>query len=219
MTYSIVAIDSETGECGSAVASRSIAVGGTVTFSKTGVGVINAQAHAHLTIGTRVLDEMEAGLTPQEALERVLAADDRADERQFLAIDGKGRRGAWTGSRCASERCHEFGAGCVAAGNYLTTESVVRSMVEAFESSRDRLLENRLLEALRAAARLGGDRRGHRAAAVIVVPGADVEIDINLDLRIDDHDRPLEELFKLHKEFRREFPYREMSEHLRQAGT
>lgn len=206
MTYSIVALDEKTGECGSAVASRSIAVGGTVTFSKTGVGVINAQHHAHLAIGTRVLDEMDDGLAPHEALERVLRDDEDAEARQFLAIDVRGRRGAWTGRYCAPEYCHQFGNGCVAAGNYLGSPAVVREMVRAFEAARQAALETRLFQALRAGERAGGDRRGQRAAAMIVVPGPEIELDINLDIRVDDHKRPLDQLERLHREFRREFP-------------
>ena len=206
MTYSIVAVDETTGECGSAVASCSTAVGGTVTFSKTGVGVINAQSHAHLAIGTRVLDEMDEGVAPHEALELVLRDDADAGKRQFLAVDTKGRRGAWTGRDCAREHDHRFGDGCVAAGNYLVSAQVVAKMVEAYEAARGQRLEIRLLEALRAGERGGGDSRGQRAAAVIVVPGPDDEVDINLDLRVDDHERPLDELDRLYRLFRREFP-------------
>jgi uncharacterized Ntn-hydrolase superfamily protein len=206
MTYSIVAVDEKTGECGSAVASCSTAVGGTVTFSKTGVGVINTQSHAHITIGTRVLDEMDDGAAPHVALEQVLGDDPDAEKRQFLAIDVKGRRGAWTGRDCAREHFHRFGDGCVAAGNYLVSREVVVKMVEAYEGTRGELLENRLFEALRAGERAGGDSRGQRAAAIIVVPGPDDETDINLDIRVDDHDRPLDELERLQRVFRREFP-------------
>lgn len=206
MTYSIVAVNDRTGECGSAVASRSTAVGGTVTFSKTGVGVINTQAHAHLEIGTRVLDEMDGGAAPHVALEQVLGNDPEAEKRQFLAIDVKGRRGAWTGRDCAREHFHRFGEGCAAAGNYLVSREVVVKMLEAFEGSRDELLEIRLLEALRAGEGAGGDRRGQRAAALIVVPGPDEEVDINLDIRVDDHERPVAELERLRRVFRREFP-------------
>lgn len=206
MTFSIVAVDEATGACGSAVASWSTAVGGTVMFSKLGVGVINTQHHAHLAIGTRVLDDMDGGGAPHEALERALSEDDDADERQFLAIDVKGRRGAWTGRECAESHAHHFGDRCVAAGNYLGSRQVVTSMIDAFEAARQELFEDRLFAALHAGAEAGGDRRGQRAAAVIVVPGRGVEADINLDLRVDHHDRPLEELERLHRQFRREFP-------------
>lgn len=206
MTFSIVAVDQATGACGSAVASRSTAVGGTVTFSKLGVGVLNAQHHAHLAIGTRVLEEMDQGRAPHEALERVLRDDDDADERQFLAIDVKGRRGAWTGRKCAEAHHHQFGNDCVAAGNYLVSRAVVTRMVEAFEAAAEELFEHRFFAALHAGAEAGGDRRGQRAAAVIVVPGPGVEAAINLDLRVDHHDRPLEELERLHRRFRQEFP-------------
>ena len=175
-------------------------------FSKLGVGVINTQHHAHLTLGTRVLDEMEEGGAPHEALERVLSSDEDADERQFIAIDVKGRRGAWTGRKCAESHSHQFGDHCVAAGNYLASRQVVARMIEAFEAAGQEQFEDRLFAALRAGARTGGDRRGQRAAAVIVVPGRGVDVDINLDLRVDHHDRPLDELERLHRQFRREFP-------------
>jgi uncharacterized Ntn-hydrolase superfamily protein len=206
MTFSIVAVDQTTGDCGSAVASCSVAVGGTVSYSRTGVGVVNTQHQAHLAIGLRVLNEMDDGMPPQQSLETVLGDHVDADVRQFVAIDVKGRKGAWTGRDCTPKRHHVIGSDCVAAGNYLVTEDVVELMVDAFDNSSGQKLEERLLKALLAGANAGGDRRGHQAAAISVVPGAQDATAINLDLRVDDHADPFNEIVRLHKAFRHEFP-------------
>lgn len=207
MTFSIVANDRDAGFCGSAVASRSIAVGGTVTYSRTGVGVVNTQYHAHIALGHRVLDEMENGEAPHEALASVLDSDGAAaDSRQLIAIDIRGRQGGWTGRDCASEAHHAFGTGCVAAGNYLVTADAIDRMIEAFEAAADDELAARLLAALRAADAAGGDRRGRQAAAISVVAHHDSKsTQVNLDLRVDDHPDPIGELSRLHELFRREF--------------
>lgn len=206
MTFSIVANDRDAGYCGSAVASRSIAVGGTVTYSRTGVGVVNTQHYAHIALGHRVLDEMENGEAPHEALAHVLDSDGAADSRQLIAIDVTGRQGGWTGRACAPECRHAFGTGCVAAGNYLADAAVVESMIDAFEEAAGAELASRLLDALRAGDRIGGDRRGRQAAAISVVSHRDSKANsVNLDLRVDDHPDPIGELTRLHALFRREF--------------
>jgi uncharacterized Ntn-hydrolase superfamily protein len=206
MTFSIVANDRDAGYCGSAVASRSIAVGGTVTYSRVGVGVINTQHYAHLALGHRVLDEMENGEAPHEALAKVLQSDGSADARQLIAIDVTGRQGAWTGRHCAPAARHVFGTGCVAAGNYLAATEVVERMVDVFEEAAGAALAVRLFEALRAGDRAGGDRRGRQAAAISVTPHRDSRSTaVSIDLRVDDHVSPIEELGRLHDLFRREF--------------
>jgi uncharacterized Ntn-hydrolase superfamily protein len=206
MTFSIVANDRDNGFCGSAVASCSIAVGGTVTYSRVGVGVVNTQHYAHIAMGHRVLDEMEKGEAPHTALATVLEADGAADSRQLIAIDISGRQGAWTGRDCAPACRHVFGTGCVAAGNWLVSERVVHEMVAAFEQAKGAALAERLLEALRAGEHSGGDRRGRQAAAISVMPHRDSESTaVNLDLRVDDHVTPIDELSRLHVLFRREF--------------
>lgn len=206
MTFSIVANDRDAGYCGSAVASRSIAVGGTVTYSRTGVGVVNTQNHAHIALGHRVLDAMENGEPPHAALASVLDSDGAADSRQLIAIDISGRQGGWTGRDCAPECHHAFGTGCVAAGNCLVTAAAVVRMIEAFEKAADADLALRLLAALRAADATGGDRRGRQAAAISVVSHRDSQsTPVNLDLRVDDHSDPIGELSRLHELFKREF--------------
>ena len=205
MTFSIVAFDNESGACGSAVASYSLAVGGTVSYSRLGVGVINTQHYAHLTLGQRVLEEMEAGSAPHDALREVLRTDPEADSRQLIVIDAKGRKSGWTGKDCAKANRHKFGTGCVAAGNYLASEEVVERMVEVFEQSAGERLSDRLLQALKAGDLKGGDRRGRKAAAISVVPSKGDEAAINVDLRVDAHEDPIGELTRLRELFKLEF--------------
>jgi len=206
MTFSIVAIDAGTGEIGSAVASCSVAVGGTVSYSRVGVGVVNTQHYADLRLGEQVLEAMEAGASPQHALDGALDAGERTRLRQLIAIDRHSRKAAFTGSACTAVKRHVFGEGCVAAGNMLASERVVERMVETFEATKGEPIGERLLRALEAGQAEGGDRRGRQSAAVKVVPSLEAMAAINLDLRVDDHREPLTELRRLHGVFRREYP-------------
>lgn len=205
MTYSIVAIDPETREIGSAVASRSAAVGGTVCYSRIGVGVVNTQHYAHLGLGALVLDGMEFGRAPQQVLDQVLELDRRRERRQLIAIDHRGHLAAFTGSACGDAKGHARGETCVAAGNMLADASVAERMVEAFADAKGETIGERLILCLEAAEAAGGDRRGRQSAAVKVVPPREEMAAVNLDLRVDDHRDPLAELRRLHRVFVDEF--------------
>jgi len=206
MTFSMLAFDSHSGALGSAVASCSVAVGGTVAYSRVGVGAVNTQSYAHLTLGEQILDEMERGLAPQAALESILPRDETADVRQMIAIDGLGRLGGFTGAGCKPEVGVCRGHNCIAAGNLLASAEVPDRMVEAFEAAKGRSLGERLIQALEAGQAAGGDRRGRQAAAVRVVPGRKHQpVAVNLDLRVDDHPDPIGELRRLKRVFREEF--------------
>jgi len=208
MTYSLLAYDRHTHELGAAAASCSIAVGGTVVYSRHGVGIVNTQHQAHLSIGQHVLDLMQMGFAPQEALERALADEPQSDRRQFLAANVRSATGAWTGAACGDEKRHWIGESCVAAGNLLADGVVVDRMVEAFHASRGHEMGERLLLALEAGEAAGGDWRGRQAAAVQVVPPPGVGSAINVDLRVDDHPDPLVELRRLYRMFSAEFDLR-----------
>ena len=205
MTYSIVAIDPETREIGSAVASRSCAVGGTVCYSRIGVGVVNTQHYAHLGLGALVLDGMELGRSPQQVLDQALELDPSHEQRQLIAIDHRGRRAFHTGALCHDARGHASGETCVAAGNLLSDARVVERMIETFEDAKGEPLGARLLLCLEAGEAAGGDRRGRQSAAVKVVPPREAMLAVNLDLRVDDHPDPLAELRRLHRVFCEEF--------------
>lgn len=182
-----------------------MAVGGTVSYSRIGVGVINTQHYAHLSLGQRALEGMDGGRTPHDALKGLLRRDPEAESRQLIAIDAKGRKSAWTGRNCAPANRHMFGSGCVAAGNYLATEEVVERMVEVFEQSIGESLWDRLWHSLRAGDTEGGDRRGRKSAAISVIPPKNDEVAINVDLRVDAHENPICELSRLRELFRLEF--------------
>lgn len=205
MTFSIVAIDEETREIGSAVASRSTAVGGTVSYSRIGVGVVNTQHYAHLWLGEMVLDGMDLGRHPQLALDRALELDPSRASRQLIAIDHRNRKAAYTGRACQDAKAHRLGESCVAAGNLLADARVVERLVETFEDAKGECIGVRLLLALEAAQEAGGDRRGRQSAAIKVVPPREAPTAVNLDLRADDHPDPLEELRRLYAVFRTEF--------------
>lgn len=166
--------------------------------------MINTQHYAHLALGQRVLNEMDGGRPPHDALTEALREDPDAESRQLIAIDARGRKSGWTGRDCAKASRHVFGSGCVAAGNYLASEEVVERMVEVFEQSSGEL-QDRLLEALKAGDLKGGDRRGCKAAALSVVPGKGDDVGINVDLRVDAHEDPIGELTRLRELFRLEF--------------
>jgi uncharacterized Ntn-hydrolase superfamily protein len=204
MTFSIVAYDESTGSLGSAVASRSIAVGGTVAYSRFGVGIVMTQHAAHLGTGQCVLDRMERGTHPQDALQAELSVEVTGDVRQIIAADTGSAMGAWTGDACEGERRHLVADDCAAAGNMLATTDVVDRMLECFHGSRGEPLGDRLIRCLEAGEAAGGDRRGRQAAAVFVLPPPGSRAAINLDLRVDDHPRPLEELRRLYGLFREE---------------
>lgn len=205
MTFSIVAYDDSAGSVGSAVASCSIAVGGTVAYSRFGVGIVMTQHAAHLGTGQCVLDRMERGTHPQDALQAELAGRASSDVRQIIAADTGSAMGAWTGAACEGEKRHLVADDCAAAGNMLATPDVVDRMLECFRASRGDPLGERLIRCLEAGEAAGGDRRGRQAAAVFVLPPPGSRAAINLDLRVDDHRRPLDELRRLHGIFRREF--------------
>lgn len=201
-TYSIVVCDGDRGDLGSASASCALAVGGAIAYSRLGVGVVNTQHHANLQLGEVALNRINAGIAPQQALEFALAQDEEPEERQLIAIDARNRKGAWTGERCAKVHTHVLGDNCVAAGNYLESESVVERMVHVFEHTLGEPLGLRMLCALEAAEAEGGDRRGQQSASVKVLPADPRRAhEINLDLRVDDHEQPLAELHRLYRVF------------------
>lgn len=197
-TFSIVAFDAHSGELGSASASRSLAVGGAIIYSRPGAGIVNTQHHANLRLGETALRQINSGKYPQAALDAVLEDDPMAQARQFIAIDKDNRKGAWTGADCIDIKHHQFGDSCVAAGNHLAGKKVIDQMVKAFEKTGNQSLSWRLLMALEAGEAAGGDKRGKQSAAIKVVPPSLARAgEVNVDLRVDDHPQPLVELRRL----------------------
>lgn len=199
MTYSIVAADPETEEVGVGVQSKFLAVGALVSWTRAGVGAVATQALADVTFGPLGLDAMAEGLTPQEALDRLMAGDEGRESRQVGLVDATGRSASFTGSECFEHASSVTGEGFACQGNIMATDRVVPAMAEAFRGAAGPLPE-RIMEALRAAQREGGDRRGQESAALLVAkPGGGYggTHDRYIDLRVDHHDAPIEELARL----------------------
>ena len=199
-TFSIVAVDSDAGEAGVAVQSKFLAAGAVVPWARGGVGAVATQAFAEVTFGVRGLDLLERGRSPEEALAELLEGDHGRESRQVGVVDMAGRAASFTGSECFEWAGGVTGDGFACQGNILAGESVVTGMAEAFTSTTGRPLAERLVEALRAGQAAGGDRRGQEAAALLVAkPGGGYggNHDRYVDLRVDHHEEPIEELARL----------------------
>jgi uncharacterized Ntn-hydrolase superfamily protein len=199
-TYSIVARDPDTGRLGVAVQSHWFQVGALVPWARAGVGAVATQSFVEVSYGPRGLRLMEGGHDAREALDRLLEQDADRDVRQVGMVDAEGRAAAWTGPRCIAAAGHYVGDGYTVQANLMERASVWPAMAEAFEASVGRPFAERLLAALGAAEAEGGDIRGRQSAALLIVraktSGRPWE-DRLVDLRVEDHPRPLEELERL----------------------
>lgn len=200
-TFSIVAIDPETGDLGIAVASRYFAVGAVVPWAEAGVGAIATQAGVNVGYGPRGLELLRQGLTAQQVLDRLLAEDTfpRKDARQVAIVDAKGNVAVFTGDAANPWRGHVTGKTWSAQGNILVGRHVVEAMGRAFESTDDELAE-KLYAALAAGDEAGGDSRGRQSASILVVRkggGRNTNNDRYVFINVDDHPDPMRELRRL----------------------
>jgi len=198
-TYSIVAIDKETGEMGAAVQSHWFSVGSSVIWAEAGVGAVCTQSFIEASYGPLGLELMGAGKTAEEALAGLLRADKSEAVRQVAMIDSQGRVAAHTGKMCIPEAGHFIGNGFTCQANLMLKNTVWNAMAKAFESTPGELVD-RLMAALEAAEREGGDIRGKQSAAILVVKGKSSGAwwkDRIYDLRVEDNPAPLVELKRL----------------------
>jgi uncharacterized Ntn-hydrolase superfamily protein len=200
-TFSICAADPATGEVGVAVQSKYFAVGAVVPWARAGVGAVATQAAGIAAYGPQMLELLGEGLGPGAALERALADDDGRETRQLGTVGADGRSASFTGADCLAWAGHRTGEGYAIQGNILASEAVVVEMERAFLADVGSLAE-RLVSALEAGQRAGGDVRGQQSAAVLVERvGAAAEtrdgLDRVCDLRVDDHPEPIAELRRL----------------------
>ncbi|HUA69740.1 MAG TPA: DUF1028 domain-containing protein [Solirubrobacteraceae bacterium] len=196
MTYSIVARDQDTGELGVAVQSHWFSVGSIVTWARPGVGAVASQANVDPGYGPRLLDLVAAGAQAEEALATLVANDPAAATRQVAVVDAAGDVAAHTGSSCMTYAGHITGAGVSCQANIMATERVWPAMLEVF-SGAGGTLTSRLLTALDAAEREGGDLRGRQSAAILVVAPDAEPWQTVVSLRVEDHPDPLAELRRL----------------------
>lgn len=200
-TYSLVACDLEAREWGVAVQSKFPAVGAVVPWAEPEVGAVATQALANVSYGPRGLELLGEGLSAQETISRVTEADEDREHRQVGVVDAQGRAATYTGSSCLEWAGGVTGDGYAAQGNILVSEETVTALARTFEATARRPLAERLLEALTAAQLAGGDRRGQQSAALLVVKrdsGYGASSDVLVDLRVDDHATPIEELRRLY---------------------
>jgi uncharacterized Ntn-hydrolase superfamily protein len=198
-TYSIVARDPATGEMGVAVQTHVPFVGVGVPWAEAGVGAVATQSVTDPNYGKLGLEMMRAGKSAPTALKSLLAGDDDRENRQVGMIDSQGRVAAHTGSKCIEAAGHRTGKDYSVQANLMANDRVWPAMAKAFESAKGDLAE-RMLAALDAAQKEGGDLRGMQSAALIVVAGkatGDLDKDRPIDLRVDESTEPLKELRRL----------------------
>jgi len=199
-TYSIVACDLEEKEWGVAVQSKFLAVGSVVPWAEPQVGAIATQAYANPSYGPNGLALLREGLSANEVVERLTSEDADRDQRQLGVVDANGGSASWTGRRCNDWAGHRNGAGYAAQGNILVGEETVTALATTFEANAHLSLAQRLIDCLAAAQAAGGDRRGQQSASLLVVQkegGYAGLSDILVDLRVDDHERPIQELRRI----------------------
>jgi len=201
-TFSIVACDPERKFWGVAVATKPPSVGAVVPWAQWRVGAIATQAMSNYDYGPNGLALLRRGLAADEVVRRLTRADPKREHRQLGVVDRKGRAAAWTGAKCLEHALHQVGDGYSCQGNLLAAASVVPAMAGAFESSRGGL-GVRLMLALKAGLRHGGDRRGIASSALVVVHSERWlplgSGDRWADLRVDRHPRPVAELDRLRR--------------------
>lgn len=200
-TYSICACDLDAGQWGVATQSKFLAVGSVVPWAAAQVGAIATQSYANPQYGPGGLDLLRSGHSADEVVERLTSADAGREQRQLGVVDGSGCGATFTGSECQAWAGGRAGAGYAAQGNILISAATVDALADTFTSSAGRPLAERLLDCLAAAQEAGGDRRGQQSAALLVVErggGYAGLSDTLVDLRVDDHGRPVEELRRLY---------------------
>jgi uncharacterized Ntn-hydrolase superfamily protein len=200
-TYSIVAVDVDAGQWGVATQSKFLAVGSVVPWAEPHAGAIATQSYANPRYGPDGLALLRQGLSADEVAKRLTEADEGRDQRQLGVVDARGGSATFTGSECHDWAGGRTGDGYAAQGNILVSGDTVDALAETFETTGGKPLAERLLDCLDAAQAAGGDRRGQQSAALLVVEkdGGYAQLsDILVDLRVDDHERPLEELRRIY---------------------
>jgi uncharacterized Ntn-hydrolase superfamily protein len=200
-TFSIVACDLDAAQWGVATQSKFLAVGSIVPWAEPGVGAVATQSYANPRYGPDGLALLREGLDAAEVVQRLTEADDGRKQRQLGVVDARGGSATYTGSGCMPWAGGVTGQCYAAQGNILVGSETVDALAATFEATKGRPLAERLLECLAAAQAAGGDRRGQQSAALLVVEaGAGYAglSDAVFDLRVDDHERPIAELARLH---------------------
>ncbi|MDX6524213.1 MAG: hypothetical protein QOI17_1726 [Gaiellales bacterium] len=199
MTFSLVACDLEARQWGVAVASKFPSVGAVVPWAHGDVGAVATQSYANVLYGPQGLERLAAGESAQAVVDALIAADDQREDRQLGIVDTQGGSATFTGRDCMDWAGGRTGPGYAAQGNILAGPQVVDALADTFTTTGGSLGE-RLVAALLAADRAGGDRRGRQSAALVVRQtdaGYGGNNDMMLDVRVDDHTDPVPELIRI----------------------
>jgi uncharacterized Ntn-hydrolase superfamily protein len=196
ITYSIVARDANTGELGVAVQSHWFSVGPLVPWCRPGVGAVATQASLDVAYGPRGLELLAGGADPATALAELIAVDPLSATRQVAIVDAAGDTAAHTGDQCMPFAGHVSGEGVCCQANIMSSADVWPAMLQAFATATG-ARSARLMAALHAGEEAGGDIRGRRSAAILVVPGSGEPWATVVSLRVEDHPEPLAELDRL----------------------
>lgn len=199
MTFSIVAQCRRSGQFGIAAATAMPAVGKLLTHAFVGAGAVATQARINPYLGIDGLEHLRRGLAADAVIEMLKQGDPRMDLRQVAVVDAAGRTAAWTGEGCPGFAGHHQGDGFCVQGNRLAGPRVLQAAAETFTSLFDRPLDERLVHALAAGDAEGGDRKEERSATIYVVDTEEYPL---WDIRVDEHEHPIEELRRLHEIFR-----------------
>jgi uncharacterized Ntn-hydrolase superfamily protein len=205
-TFSIVAFDPAARQWGVATQSKFLAVGSVVPWAEADAGAVATQSYANPQYGPDGLALLREGLAADEVVRRLTEADEGRESRQLGVVDAQGGAATYTGSECHDWAGGRTGDGYAAQGNILVSAETVDALAETFESSSGDPLPVRLIDCLAAAQSAGGDSRGQQSAALLVVEkdGGYAKLsDVFVDLRVDDHAQPIEELrriYRLHDE-------------------
>lgn len=205
-TFSILGYDPATGEVGGAVQSRVFSVGNGVLWAEAGVGAAATQAIVDVSYGPKAIELLRAGRTPEAIIKEIWDNDPDPEPerwtkqgRQFAVIDAEGRTAVFTGPKASNWAGHKQGKYATAQGNILAGEAVVNDMVTAFEQTTGHL-SVRLMAALEAGQKAGGDTRGMQSAAILIVgkgQGVWLNNDVVMRLQVDDSPEPIQELRRL----------------------
>ena len=205
-TFSIVARDPATGAVGGAVSTARLSVGNRVLQVEFGLGAVASQANTNTMLARNALDRLRLGATAVEALDAALLADEKREERQLSVMSAKGTQAAFTGTKPDDFKGHILGKDVVVAGNILVGRETLEAMVVAFETTSGTLAD-RVMTALEAGQKAGGDRRGKISAAIVVLNEAPATNSYarNIDLRVDSSKDPVGELRTLFDAYKAAF--------------
>jgi uncharacterized Ntn-hydrolase superfamily protein len=196
MTFSIVARCERTGHIGVAASTALQAVGKLACHGIANVGAIASQALLNPYLAYDGLRLLQQGASAEEALQRVLAVDPHTDQRQVGIVDCHGQTAAWTGPDTIDWSGALVGRHFITLGNRLAGPKVLEAVVDTMLALEDRDLAERLVRALQAGVKVGGDTKGERSANVLVFAEQEYPL---CDIRIDDHDAPMAELDRLYE--------------------